>query len=218
MKRNFFATILLSLILLFSNNAFADSGKVLFFDQNGQGSSFNSADIMTLGVKVSPTKSLRNLKFDYIQVIVSPSYNPKMEWRRGWMANEMDNGTLSNIILVPKSKLINGYGTPFMIEDIKEYPSAKGYETVTLNAKVKTFKKIGEHKETRWDKFKEKFITETIFEWDSGVQIASGSATFSVPKLSAEDKAAIDKDKEEKLKQLNAIRKKMGKPPLNKLP
>ena len=213
MKRNFFATILLSLILLFSNYSFADSGKVLFFDQNGQGSNFNSADIKTLGVKVNLTKSLRNLKFDYIQVIVSPSYNPKMEWRRGWMANEMDNSTLSNVILVPKSKLINGYGTPFMIEDIKEYPSAKGYETVTLNAKVKTFKKIGEHKETRWDKFKEKFITETILEWDSGVQIASGSATFSVPKLSAEDKAAIDKDKEEKLKQLNAIRKKMGKPP-----
>ncbi len=218
MKRNYFATFLLSLILLFSNYAFADSGKVLFFDQNGQSSSFNSADIKTLGVKVNLIKSLRNLKFDYIQVIVSPSYNPKMEWRRGWMANEMGNSTLSNVILVPKSKLINGYGTPFMIEDIKEYPSAKGYETVTLNAKVKTFKKIGEHKETRWDKFKEKFITETILEWDSGVQIASGSATFSVPKLSAEDKAAIDKDKEEKLKQLNAIRKKMGKPPLNKLP
>ena len=38
------------------------------------------------------------------------------------------------------------------------------------------------------------------------------------PKLSAENKAAIEKDKEVKLKQLNEIRKKMGKPPLTEMP
>jgi hypothetical protein len=217
LKRTILATILLSFVLLFSSYALADS-EILFFDQNGQNSSFNSTDIKTLGLKVNLTKSINSLKFDYIQVIVSPSYNAKMEWRKGWMAGEIDNSILSNVVLVPKSKLVNGYGTPFMIEDIKEYPSAKGYDTVTLNAKVKTFKKIGERKETRWDKFKEKFITETVFQWDSGVEIASGSATFSVPKLSNEAKETIDKAKEAKLKQLNAIRKKMGKPPLTSLP
>lgn len=218
MKRTILATILLSLILLFSSYSFADSGKILFFDQNGQNQNFNSTDIKSLGLKINLAKPIKSLKFDYIQVIVSPSYNAKMEWRKGWMVGEVDNGTLSNVVLVPKSKLVNGYGTPFMIEDIKDYPSAKGYDTVTLNAKVKTFKKIGERKETRWDKFKEKFVTETIFQWDSGIEIASGSATFSVPKLSSEAKEAIDKDKEAKLKQLNAIRKKIGKPPLTTLP
>jgi len=218
MKRSFFATIIFSFVLLLSGHAMADSGKVTFFDQNGQNSSFKSTDVKTLGLKVNLGKSLSGMKFDYIQVVVSPSYNPKMEWRKGWMAGEMDSGTLSNVVLVPKSKLVNGYGTPFMIEDIREYPSTKGFDTVTLNAKVKTFRKTGENKETRWDKFKEKYVTETILLWDSGVEVASGSATFAVPKLSAEDKADIDKDNEAKLKQLNEIRKKMGKPPLKKLP
>ncbi len=218
MKRTVLATIIFSFVLLLSHYAAADSGKVLFFDQNGQKAAFNSADVRTLGLKVSLSKPLSSFKFDYVQVVVSPSYNPKMEWRGGWMSHELDSGTLSNVVLVPKGKLVNGYGTRFMLEDIKDYPSAKGFETVTLNAKVKFFKKIGERKETRWDKFKEKYITETIFEWDRGVQIASGSANFSVPKLSAENKAAIEKDNEVKLKQLNEIRKKMGKPPLNKLP
>lgn len=218
MKRSILATVLFSLVLLLSGHAIADSGKVAFFDQNGQSSNFKSNEVKTLGLKVNLGKSLSGMKFDYIQVIVSPSYNPKMEWRKGWMAGELDSGTLSNVVLVPKSKLVNGYGTPFMIEDIREYPSAKGIDTVTLNAKVKTFRKTGERKETRWDKFKEKYVTETIMLWDSGVQVASGSATFLAPKLSAEDKAAIEQNNEAKLKQLNEIRKKMGKPPLKKLP
>jgi hypothetical protein len=210
--------ILFSFVLLLSGHASADSGKVVFFDQNGQESNFKSTEVKTLGLKVNLGKSLSSMQFDYIQVIVSPSYNQKMEWRKGWMAGEVDSGTLANVVLVPKSKLVNGYGTPFMIEDIRDYPSAKGIDTVTLNATVKTFKKTGERKETRWDKFKEKYVTETIMLWDSGVQVASGSATFSVPKLSAEDKTAIDQNNEEKLKQLNEIRKRMGKPPLKKLP
>lgn len=196
----------------------ADMGKVVFYDQNGQGASFASVDLKMLGLKVSPVKPLGSYRFDYVRVIVSPSYNPKMEWRKGWMANEVAANTLAEVVLVPKSKLVNGYGTPFMLEDIKDYPSAKGYDSVTLNAKVILYKKIGESKETRWDKNKEKFITETIFQWDEGVQIAAGSATFAVPKLSAEGKQAIEEDKAEKLKQLNEIRKRMGKPPLTKLP
>ena len=196
----------------------ADGGKVAFYDQNGQAASFNSVDVKTLGLKVSPAKPLSSYRFDYVRVIVSPSYNPKMEWRKGWMANEVTTNTLAEVVLVPKSKLVNGYGTPFMLEDIKDYPSAKGYESVTLNAKVMLYKKIGESKETRWDKNKEKFVTETIFQWGDGVQIAAGSATFAVPKLSAEGKQVIEEDKAEKLKQLNEIRKKMGKPPLTRLP
>jgi hypothetical protein len=218
MKKNILVIVTFAFILQFSGYSTADSGKILFLDKKGQSATFNSANIQTLALKVNLQKSLNSYKFDYVQIIVSPSYNPKMEWRKGWMVSETDNNTLSEVILVPKSKLVNGYGTSFMLEDIKDYPSSKGYETVTLNAIVKIYKKIGESKEERWDKFKEKYVTETIFQWDEGVQIAAGSATFSVPKLSAENKETIDKDKAEKLKQLNQIRKKMGKPPLTTLP
>ncbi len=218
MKRIILAIIIFSFTLLFSGLAMADSGKVVFFDQSGVRTSFDSAGVQTLGLKVNLNKPLKSLKFDHVRVIVSPSYNPKMEWRRGWMAGETDNGTLSDVVLVPKSKLVNGYGTPFMVEDIRDYPSAKGFDTVTLNAKVMIYKKTGESKETRWDKDKQKYITETIYQWDEGIQIASGSATFNVPKLSAEGKEAIDKDQAEKLRKLNEIRKKMGRPPLSKMP
>jgi len=222
MKNRIFSFILMlvcALVLPFAAYAASDSGKVVFYDQNGQGSSFNAADVKSLGLKVNLAKALRNYKFDYIQVVISPSYNPKMEWRRGWMANEVSSGTLSQVALVPKnSKLINGYGTPFMIEDIREYPSAKGYDSVTLNAKVRIFIKTGERKETRWDKMREKYVTETIFQWNEGQQIAAGSAEFSVPKMSEEGKKAIEENNAQKLEQLNKIRKRMGRPPLTKLP
>ncbi|MEN6623699.1 MAG: hypothetical protein ABFD50_19395, partial [Smithella sp.] len=63
MKRTILATILLSLILLFSSSVFADSGKIMFFDQNGQNSSFNATDVKTLGLKANLTKSFKNSKF-----------------------------------------------------------------------------------------------------------------------------------------------------------
>lgn len=222
MKNRIFTAVLMFLVtfaLQFTAYAASDAGKVVFYDQNGQSGSFNSAAVQSLGLKVKLAQALKNYKFDFVQVVISPSYNPKMEWRRGWMANEVSNGTLSQIALIPKnSKLVNGYGTPFMIEDIREYPSAKGYDSVTLSAKVRIFTKTGERKETRWDKMKEKYVTETIFQWDEGRQIAAGSAEFSVPKISEEGKKAIEEDKAQKLEQLNKIRKRMGRPPLTKLP
>lgn len=218
MKNRYPAILVFAFILLFSGYVLADSGKVLFSDQNRQGSSFASDKVQSLRLKVVLPKPLAGYKFDYVRVIVSPSYNPKMEWRKGWMLNEIKNNTLSDIALVPKSALVNGYGTSFMLADIKDYPSAKGFDNVTLNAEVRIYKKLGERKETRWDKMSEKYITETIFQWDEGELIASGNAAFAVPKMSAEEKQGVDKDKAEKLKKLNEIRAKMGKPPLKELP
>ncbi|OGC36852.1 hypothetical protein A2311_02930 [candidate division WOR-1 bacterium RIFOXYB2_FULL_48_7] len=210
-----FASVLLFAL---STASFAAAGKITFYDQNGDNTVFNSADVQTLGIKVKLPKPLSSYKYDYISVLIFPSYNPKLKWENGWKADDLEEDELLDFALMPESHLDAAHGKGIVQGTILDRPKTQAIPTMDLTAQVYIYKKTGQKQETKWDDVYKKWVTQNIDIWDNGKVIATGKATFNVPQMTAAEQQENEAAKAESLRQINEIRKKMGKPPLTELP